>query len=74
MFLRGKINFDKIIAFHGMQLEDFEQTVQLDDKHVFLSYAPNDMIVPQKNFGDLKVIWKIQAVSLKYMKVHLVIN
>ena len=51
-----------------MQLEDFEQTVQLDDKHVFLSYAPNDMIVPQKNFGDLKVIWKIQAVSLKYMK------
>ena len=49
-----KINFDKIIAFHGMQLEDFEQTVQLDDKHVFLSYAPNDMIVPQKNFGDLK--------------------
>ena len=54
MFLRGKINFDKIIAFHGMQLEDFEQTVQLDDKHVFLSYAPNDMIVPQKYFGDLK--------------------
>ena len=30
MFLKGKFNFDKIIAFHGMQLEEFEEAIQLD--------------------------------------------
>ncbi len=38
----------------GCNWKTLNRTVQFDDKHVFLSYAPNDMIVPQKNFGDLK--------------------
>lgn len=54
MFLKGKFNFDKIIAFHGMQLEEFEEAIQLDKKQVFLTYAANDRIVPRENFGDLK--------------------
>src|SRR5574340_525880 len=54
MLLKGICQFDKVIAFHGMQLETISQVHQVDQTNLFLSYAKNDPIVPENEFTLLK--------------------
>lgn len=54
MLLKGICQFDKVIAFHGMQLEPISQPHQVDQTKVFLSYAKNDPMIPENEFALLK--------------------
>lgn len=52
MTLTGDFKFDRVIAFHGMQITEIENPA-LAEKKIFLSHAPNDPIVPIDNFNAL---------------------
>ncbi len=52
MNLAGIFKFDKIIAFHAMQLTEMEQIAQSNSK-IFLTNAENDSIVSVENFNGL---------------------
>ena len=54
MLLKKICPFDKVIAFHGMQLETIPQPHQVGQAKVFLSYAKNDPIIPENEFALLK--------------------
>lgn len=54
MLLKGTYQFDKVISFHGMQLETIPQPQQVGQAKIFLSYAKNDPIIPENEFALLK--------------------
>lgn len=53
MTLQGIFDFDKVIAFHAMQLKDFENPAKYNGKKIYLSHAENDPIVPVHSFEPL---------------------
>lgn len=52
MTLTGIFKFDKVIAFHSMQIADLKNSV-IAGNSIFLSHAENDPIVLSENFGAL---------------------
>lgn len=53
MLLKGIFTFEKVIAFHGMQLSATKPTDKAVSTKLFLSHAENDPIVPAHNFNAL---------------------
>ncbi|MDG6119553.1 alpha/beta hydrolase [Lactococcus formosensis] len=53
MQLKGLIQFDRVLAFHAMQLTDVDTPVIADESKIFLTHADNDPIVTQANLEEL---------------------
>lgn len=53
MQLKGLIQFDRVLAFHAMQLTDVDTPVIADESKIFLTYADNDPIVTRANLEEL---------------------
>ncbi len=53
MQLKGIIQFDRVLAFHAMQLTDIDEPVIADDSKIFLTHADNDPIVSRANLEEL---------------------
>ncbi|HAP15293.1 MULTISPECIES: alpha/beta hydrolase [Lactococcus] len=53
MQLKGLFKFDKILAFHTMQLTEVGTPVLSDESKVFLTHADNDPIVSRENLKEL---------------------
>ncbi|WP_213496771.1 alpha/beta hydrolase [Lactococcus formosensis] len=53
MQLKGLIQFDRVLAFHAMQLTDVATPVIADESKIFLTHADNDPIVTRANLEEL---------------------
>lgn len=53
MQLKGLIQFDRVLAFHAMQLTDVDTPVIADESKIFLTHADNDPIVTRANLEEL---------------------
>ncbi|EKF50824.1 alpha/beta hydrolase [Lactococcus garvieae] len=53
MQLKGLIQFDKVLAFHAMQLTEVDDPALADDSKVFLTHADNDPLVSRQNLKEL---------------------
>lgn len=53
MQLKGIMQFDRVLAFHAMQLTDIEEPVIADESKIFLTHADNDPIVSRANLEEL---------------------
>ncbi|WP_276420304.1 alpha/beta hydrolase [Lactococcus garvieae] len=53
MQLKGLMQFDRVLAFHAMQLTDIEEPVIADESKIFLTHADNDPIVSRANLEEL---------------------
>ncbi|QPS71542.1 alpha/beta hydrolase [Lactococcus garvieae] len=53
MQLKGLIQFDKVLAFHAMQLTEVDEPALADDSKVFLTHADNDPLVSRQNLKEL---------------------
>lgn len=53
MQLKGLIQFDKVLAFHAMQLTEVDEPALADDSKVFLTHADNDPLVSRQSLKEL---------------------
>lgn len=53
MQLKGLFKFEKILAFHAMQLTEVGRPVLSNESKVFLTHADNDPIVSRENLEEL---------------------
>ena len=53
MQLKGLIQFDRVLAFHAMQLTDVDTPVIADESKIFLTHADNDPIVTRAKLEEL---------------------
>ncbi|MQW22170.1 MULTISPECIES: alpha/beta hydrolase [unclassified Lactococcus] len=65
---KGLVSFDKIIAFHAMQLEDLVPISMPNPPKIWLSHADNDSIVSKDNFDALTENLSLSGCQLEIYK------
>lgn len=70
MQLKGLLKFDKILAFHAMQLTEIGTPVLSDESKVFLTHADNDPIVSRENLEDLSIDLEKTECKLEIFKAN----